>query len=167
MAIYKHGQGFELETAKNKARESPERDLNLGLPDCEWLLTTRPCCLLNRDLKKTWEQSFFNDMQVRLNKIWHTWEKNFSCEALVVTFQKKNQDFLPFFQDFTSIFQTFSRFGKLLGKFQEFKTLYKPCEKLLLDSNQHLEPCIRCAQNFFNKKWLSSTFWKLPQEIVD
>ena len=35
MAIYKHGQGFELETAKNKARESPERDLNLGLPDCE------------------------------------------------------------------------------------------------------------------------------------
>ena len=47
LAIYKHGQGFELGTAKNKSRKSPERDLNLGLPDCAWSLTTRPCCLLN------------------------------------------------------------------------------------------------------------------------
>ena len=28
--------------------------------------------------------------------------------------------FLPFFQDFICIFQTFSRSGKLLGKFQDF-----------------------------------------------
>ena len=30
------------------------------------------------------------------------------------------------FPDFTSVFKTFFRSGKLLGKFQEFKTLYEP-----------------------------------------
>ena len=44
-------------------------------------------------------------------------KKNFTCKALFVNF-KTTQDFLPFFQDFISIFQTFSRSGKLLGKFQ-------------------------------------------------
>ena len=47
MAIYKHGQGFELGTTENKSGKWPEQDLNPGLPDCKSdTLTTRPCCLL-------------------------------------------------------------------------------------------------------------------------
>ena len=59
-------------------------------------------------------------MQARLNKIWPT-RKNWNSllKDLLYGFQK-TQDFLPFFQDFTSIFQTFPRSGKLLGKFQDF-----------------------------------------------
>ena len=50
--------------------------------------------------------------------------KNFTYKTVIVAWlKKKTQDFLPFFQ-------TFSRSGKLLGKFQElfpeFKTQYEP-----------------------------------------
>ena len=59
-----------------------------------------------------------------MNKIWpahtHT-KKHLTCKGLSVHVTlKKTQDFLPFFQDFSSIFQTFSRSEKLLGKFQDF-----------------------------------------------
>ena len=59
-------------------------------------------------------------MQARLNKIWPT-RKNWNSllKDLLYGF-KKTQDFLPFFQDFTSIFQTFPGSGKLLGKFRDF-----------------------------------------------
>ena len=54
-------------------------------------------------------------------------KKNFTCKALIVTFKKT---FYNFFPGLFSVFQTFSRSGKLLGKFkepfQEFKTLYEP-----------------------------------------
>ena len=56
---------------------------------------------------------------VKLNKIWPKWKK-FTFKTLVVALKIKTQDFLPFFPDFISIFQTFSRSGKLLGKFQVF-----------------------------------------------
>ena len=42
---------------------------------------------------------------------------------------KKTQDILPFFQDFVSIFQTFSRSGKLLGKYQDFYKNSRLCGK--------------------------------------
>ena len=46
MVIYKCGQGFELGTTKNKSSKWPERDLNLGPPDCESnTLTTPQHCL--------------------------------------------------------------------------------------------------------------------------
>ena len=57
------------------------------------------------NLKKKQRQSFFHDVQARLNKIRPT-RQDFFCEALVVAF-KKTQGFLPYFQDFNSIFQTF------------------------------------------------------------
>ena len=72
--------------------------------------------------KKTQEQSFFPDMQARLNKIWPTRKKihfwRTSCTAF-----KKTQDFLPFFQDFTSIFQTFPRSGKCWANFKTFSRI--------------------------------------------
>ena len=120
MAIYKRGQGFERGMTENKSSKTPEWDSNLVLPDCESnTLTTRPRCLLNRDLKKTRGQSFFIDMQPEIEKDLTNMKKNFSLCSTCCSF-KKNQDFLRFFQDFTSIFQTFSRSGKLLGKFQDF-----------------------------------------------
>ena len=42
------------------------------------------------------------------------------------SFEKQKSRFLTNFPDFNSIFKTFFRSGKLLGKFQEFKTLYEP-----------------------------------------
>ena len=46
MAIYKRGQEFELGTTEHKSSKWPEKDSNLGLPDCESdAVTTRPRCL--------------------------------------------------------------------------------------------------------------------------
>ena len=46
MAIYKRGQGFELETTENKSSKWPERDSNPGLRDYESdVQTTQPRCL--------------------------------------------------------------------------------------------------------------------------
>ena len=39
----------------------------------------------------------------------------------------KTINFLPFFPDFVSIFQTFSRSGKLLGKFQDYYKNSRSC----------------------------------------
>ena len=48
MAIYKRGRGFELGTTENKSSKWPERDSNLGPPDCDSnALTTRQRCLLD------------------------------------------------------------------------------------------------------------------------
>ena len=45
LAIYKHGQRFELGKTENKSRKWPERDPTLGLLDCESnALITQPCC---------------------------------------------------------------------------------------------------------------------------
>ena len=75
--------------------------------------------VINRELKKILqEQSFFHDRQARLNKISQT-QKTFHLRSTCCSFKKKNQDFLPFFQDFTSILQTFSGSGKVLGKCQD------------------------------------------------
>ena len=53
--------------------------------------------------------------------------KKFTYEALAIALEKKkNSKLVTNFPDFTSIFKTFFRSGKLLGKFQEFKTLYEP-----------------------------------------
>ena len=50
--------------------------------------------------------------------------KKFTYEALVIALKKKkNSKLVTNFPDFTSIFKTFVRSGKLLGKFQEFKTV--------------------------------------------
>ena len=53
--------------------------------------------------------------------------KKFTYEALAIALEKKkNSKLVTNFPDFTSIFKTFFRSEKLLGKFQEFKTLYEP-----------------------------------------
>ena len=57
--------------------------------------------------------------------------EKFTYEALVVALKKKKRKkrhsrVVTNFLDFTSIFKTFFRSGKLLGTFQEFKTLYEP-----------------------------------------
>ena len=72
--------------------------------------------MINRDLKKRWCAT---SIRARLNKTW-TKRKKLTYKVLVVALKKKTQDFLSFFPDFISIFQTFSRSGKLLGKFQDF-----------------------------------------------
>ena len=62
-------------------------------------------------------------------------KKHFTCKTLIIVTFKTTQDFLPFFQDFISIFQTFSRSGKLLGKFQDlFKNsrLFKNSDNKIL-----------------------------------
>ena len=51
----------------------------------------------------------------------HLWSTCCSFEK-----KKKNFKLATNFLDFTSILKTFFRSGKLLGKFQEFKTLYEP-----------------------------------------
>ena len=68
-----------------------------------------------------------SSVRARLNKIWPRGKK-FTFEALVVALEKKKKNFklATNFLDFTSILKTFFRSGKLLGKFQEFKTLYEP-----------------------------------------
>ena len=74
-----------------------------------------------KTLEKLKEQGFFHGALQTYREDWIRFdqhEKNFTCKALIVTF-KTTQYFLPFFQDFISIFQTFSRSGKLLGKFQD------------------------------------------------
>ena len=75
--------------------------------------------MINRDLKKMQEQSFFHDMQARFDQQ----EKNFTCEALL--FQKKRKEFLPFFQNlyFPDFFQVWKIAGQIPTLFQEFKTL--------------------------------------------
>ena len=64
--------------------------------------------------EKTQEQSFFHDA-LQLNKIWPT-EKKCTHKAPAIALKEKKN----IFPNFTSIFQTFSRSGKLLGKFQDF-----------------------------------------------
>ena len=68
-----------------------------------------------------------SSVRARLNKIWPRGKK-FTYEALVVALKKKKKNFklATNLLDFTSILKTFFRSGKLLGKFQEFKTLYEP-----------------------------------------
>ena len=73
---------------------------------------------LRKTFKKSRNKAFFKiaaNVQSRLNKIWT--KLRITCKPLA-TALKKTRDFSPFFQ-------TFSRSGKLLGKF-EFQTLYKP-----------------------------------------
>ena len=67
-------------------------------------------------LPKLKEQRLFPrcsaNIQVRLNKIKPLAQKKISLVVVKSTLYcnfKKNQYFLPFFQDFISIFQTFSR----------------------------------------------------------
>ena len=71
---------------------------------------------------------------VRMNKIWPKWKKKFIYKVLVGALEQ-TQDFLPFFPDFISVFQTFSRSGKLLGKFQDFFKNSRLCMKPVHHSN--------------------------------
>ena len=68
-----------------------------------------------------------SSVRARLNTIWPRGKK-FTYEALVVALKRKKKNFklATNFLDFTSILKTFFTSGKLLGKFQEFKTLYEP-----------------------------------------
>ena len=46
MAIYKHGQGFKLQTTENKSSKLLGRNSNPELLDCKSdVLITLPCCL--------------------------------------------------------------------------------------------------------------------------
>ena len=56
-------------------------------------------------------------VQARLNMIWRAGKK-FHSQSTCCSFQKNL--FTIFFPGFFSVFQTFSRSGKLLGKFQAF-----------------------------------------------
>ena len=56
-------------------------------------------------------------VQARLNTIWRAGKK-FHSQSTCCSFQKNL--FTIFFPGFFSVFQTFSRSGKLLGKFQAF-----------------------------------------------
>ena len=71
--------------------------------------------VINRDLKNTGTK-LFSWVQVRLNKI-QPKQKIFTHKALVVAYKKNS--FFPFSRLYL-YFQTFSRSGKLLGKFQDF-----------------------------------------------
>ena len=59
----------------------------------------------------------------------HLWSTCCSFE------KKKNSRLVNNFPDFTSIFKTFFTSGKLLGKFQEFKTLHEPWKELRCKGN--------------------------------
>ena len=75
--------------------------------------------VINRNLKEAGTKLFSwcpANVQARLNKIWPI-EKNCTHKAPSVAVKEKIKTIFP---NFLSIFQTFSRSGKLLGKFQDF-----------------------------------------------
>ena len=75
--------------------------------------------VINRNLKDEGTKLFSwcpANVQARLNKIWPI-EKNCTHKAPSVAVEEKIKTIFP---NFLSIFQTFSRSGKLLGKFQDF-----------------------------------------------
>ena len=91
--------------------------------------------MINTEFKKQ-EQSFSLDaMQTYTGEIEEdltkTKKEKFTHEALY-------HFFFTIFPDFISIFQTFYRSGKLLARFQEFKTMYERCPKHQTFSRQML-----------------------------
>ena len=78
--------------------------------------------MVDRDLKKTQEQSFVHDVRARLNFDQH---KNISpVKHLII---KTFNHFIKTYPDFPDFFRVWKIAGQILRLFQELKTLHEPC----------------------------------------
>ena len=74
-------------------------------------------------------------MQARLNKIWQTRKKNFTCESLVVAFKKKKkEDFYHFFKTLPLFSRLFPCLENCWANFKTFSRIQDTVRTLGIDS---------------------------------